>query len=277
MGADRKAPEPISESGLAYFGFLAEMGITKHLGSHNVTLELVELCQVAEGKYVLDVGCGVGATPAFLARSLGCRVVGVDITPKMIERARARVENEGVAGLVELRVADALALPFEDGTFDAVLCESVVAFLEDRQRAVDEFARVCKPGGYVGMTEATLLKPTSDPEFLAYMARVAGIQGGMLPREVWAQHLHSAGLEDVVARAHKLDMRKEAKARLRRYRARDMLAALIRLPKMWFGDADAKAFLKATFGGVKHVRKETFEYMGYGTYVGRRRAPSQED
>jgi SAM-dependent methyltransferase len=251
------------------------MGITKHLGSHNVTLELIERCRIGEGSYVLDVGCGVGATPSFLAKELGCRVVGVDITPKMIERARARVDQESLSGLVELRVADARALPFEDDTFDAVICESVVVFLDDKQRAVDEFVRVTRPGGYVGMTEVTLLKPTDDQEFMAYMTRVAGIRGEMLPKEEWVPYLHDAGLEDIVAAARQLDLREEAKARLRRYRARDMLAALARLPKMWFGDADAKAFLRETFGGVKHVRKETFEFMGYGVYVGRKQDPVQ--
>ena len=268
VGEDQGTPEPISESGLRYFGFLADMGITKHWGSHYATLELVELCHIGDGSYVLDVGCGVGATPSYLAREIGCRVVGVDITPEMIERARARVEREGVADRVELRVADARVLPFEDGLFDAVICESVIAFLEDRQRAVDEFVRVTRPGGTIGLTEATLLKPTDDVEFLAYLARVAGIRGGMLPRDEWTQLLLDAGLQDVVANAYHLDMRKEAKGRMLRYRLRDVVAALARLPRMWFGDPEAKAFLKETFGGVKHVQKATFEYLGYGVYAG---------
>jgi arsenite methyltransferase len=246
------------------------MGITKHHGSLDATRELVELCHIGQGKYVLDVGCGVGATPAYLAREYGCRVVGVDITPKMIERARARVESEGVADAVELRVADARDLPFEDDLFDAVIGESVIVFFEDKQRAVDEFARVTKPGGYVGVTEATLLKPTSDAEFLAYLARVAGMVGGMLSAEEWQAFLRKAGLEDIVARAHRIDVRQEAKGRLKRYSIRDILGALFRLPRMWFGDPSAKEFLKQTSGGVKHLNKETLEYYGYGVYVGRK-------
>jgi ubiquinone/menaquinone biosynthesis C-methylase UbiE len=270
MGKDRGTPEPISASGQQYFCFLADMGITKHHGSLNATRELADLCQVGEGKYVLDVGCGVGATPAYLAREYGCRVVGVDITPKMIERSRERAKREGVEDAVELRVADARVLPFEDDTFDAVICESVVVFLEDKQRAVDEFARVVKPGGYVGLTEMTLLKQTDDKEFLAYVARVAGATGGMLSAEEWQGLLHRAGLEDIIARARQIDMRQEAKGRLARYSMRDIFGSLFRLPKMWFGDPDAKAFLKETFGGVKHLNKETLEYYGYGIYVGRK-------
>jgi ubiquinone/menaquinone biosynthesis C-methylase UbiE len=273
MGEDRGTPEPISESGLQYFCFLADMGITKHGGSLDATLELVELCHIGKDSYVLDVGCGVGATPSFLAKELGCRVVGVDITPKMIQRAQARIEGDGVADMVELRVADARVLPFEDNTFDAVICESVIVFLEDKQRAVDEFARVVKPGGYVGLTEGTLLKPTDDAEFMAYMGRVAGIQGDMLPMETWAQYLHDAHLRDVVARAHPLDVRQEAKGRIERYGCARFLGVLARMARMWFGDPEAKAFLKDAFpgtAGTTRIYKTAYEYMGYGVYVGRK-------
>ena len=50
-----------------YFEFIADLGITKHGGSIQATRELVELCRIEEGKYVLDVGCGVGATPAWIS------------------------------------------------------------------------------------------------------------------------------------------------------------------------------------------------------------------
>ena len=273
MGEDRETPEPLSESGRQYFRFLADIGVTKHHGSLTATRELVELCHIAEPTYVLDVGCGVGATPVYLVREHGCRVVGIDITPKMIERSSSRVERAGLSELIELRVADARVLPFEDDTFDAVICESVVVFLEDKQRALDEFVRVTRPGGYVGLTEMTLLKPTSDAEFLAYVASVAGVTGGMLSAEEWQGCLRDAGLEDIVARAYQLDMRQEAKARLERYSIRDILGSLFRLPGMFFGDPASKEFLKQTFGGVKHLNRETLEYYGYGVYAGRKRVP----
>jgi hypothetical protein len=104
------------------------------------------------------------------------------------------------------------------------------------------------------------------------MARVAGVRGKILSKEAWAEYLRDAGLEDVVARTHRMEMRKEARARLQRYPGRDTLDALVRLPKMWFGNPDARAFLRETFGGVKHVRKATFEYLGYGAYAGRKPA-----
>jgi len=64
------------------FDFQAEVGLTKHLGGVGATEELIELCHIGEGKHVLDVGCGVGVTPCFIAKRYGCRVVGVDISER---------------------------------------------------------------------------------------------------------------------------------------------------------------------------------------------------
>jgi cyclopropane fatty-acyl-phospholipid synthase-like methyltransferase len=125
-----------------FFDFAAEVGLTKHLGGVEATEQLAELCHIEPGKYVLDVGCGAGATPAYLARRHGCRVMGVDISQRMIGRAQETARREGVAGQTEFRVADAQDLPFDDDTFDTVITESVAAFPEDKQRAASEYVRV---------------------------------------------------------------------------------------------------------------------------------------
>lgn len=72
---------------------------------------------------------------------IACRVVGVDISPRMVERSWERAHRERVTDRVEFRVADAQDLPFEDNWFDAVITESVTAFPEDKQEAVNEYVR----------------------------------------------------------------------------------------------------------------------------------------
>ena len=90
-----------SELESVYFELQAMFGATKHAGGLRATRELIELCHVDKGKYVLDVGCGVGMTPCYLAERHGCRVVGVDLRESMIERARERAGREGVEDRVE--------------------------------------------------------------------------------------------------------------------------------------------------------------------------------
>ena len=97
-----------------FFDFAAEVGLTKHIGGLEATDALVELCRIGKGSSVLDVGCGVGVTPCYLAKVIGCRVVGVDLSPCMVERSQERAHRARIVDRVEFRVADAQDLPFED-------------------------------------------------------------------------------------------------------------------------------------------------------------------
>jgi ubiquinone/menaquinone biosynthesis C-methylase UbiE len=153
-----------------YFAMMAEMDFTKHLGGQRSTDELIAMCRIDRDTYVLDVGCGVGITPCYIAKAYGCQVVGVDVREAMVQRARERVERVGVGGHAEFRVADARELPFDDDAFDMVVCESVLAFLLDREKAMGEIVRVVKPGGIVGINESTWIKEP-PPELRAQVAR----------------------------------------------------------------------------------------------------------
>jgi ubiquinone/menaquinone biosynthesis C-methylase UbiE len=252
-----------------FFDFAAEVGLTKHLGGLRATEELIELCHISEGKYVLDVGCGAGQTPCYIAKRHGCRVVGVDINERMIERSRERAEREGLSDRVEFRVADAQDLPFEDDLFDAVITESVTAFPEDKQGAVKEYARVTKPGGYVGLNESTWLKVPPPPEMVAWASQDLGAQVRPLTTEGWTGLLEGAGLTEIVVNVHEVKARKEAKEIVRRYGYGGMLRSILRGLVMYTRNPAYRRF-------VKEVRQEGVvpdnleEYFGYGIYVGRK-------
>lgn len=72
-----------------FFDFAAEVGLTKHIGGVEATQALIQLCHIGKDSYVLDVGCGVGVTPCRIAKKYGCRVVSVDINPRMVGRKQA--------------------------------------------------------------------------------------------------------------------------------------------------------------------------------------------
>ena len=83
------------ESKEEFFDFAAEVGLTKHIGGVEATEEMVELCHIGEGSYILDVGCGAGVTPSFIAKKYSCRVVGVDISEGMIQKSKERAGGSG--------------------------------------------------------------------------------------------------------------------------------------------------------------------------------------
>jgi SAM-dependent methyltransferase len=111
---------------------------------------LAEACDLRYDERVLDVAAG-NATLAAARR--GCRVTSTDYVSALLDRAAERSAAERLD--VAFQVADAEALPFEDGSFDAVLSTFGVMFTPDQERAASELARVCRPGGRIGLANWT--------------------------------------------------------------------------------------------------------------------------
>ena len=252
-----------------FFDFAAEVGLTKHIGGLEATEVILELCHISKGMYVLDVGCGAGITPVFIAKRYGCRVVGVDISEGMVKRSKESIKRERVTDRVEFRVADAQDLPFDDNSFDAVITESVTAFPEDKQKAVNEYVRVTKSGGYVGLNESTWLKVPPPPELVAWASQDLGANVKPLTSSEWVGLLEAAGLREMVVRTYEINVQEEARGIYRRYGCRGMLGIMFRMLSLY---ARSPAYRKL----VKEVRKNGVtpknldEYFGYGLYVGRK-------
>jgi ubiquinone/menaquinone biosynthesis C-methylase UbiE len=247
-----------------YFEYLANLGLTKHIGSMDATRRLIELCRIGKGDLVLDVGCGVGATPVYLAKARGCRALGVDLLPKMIEQSWERVRAEGLEGRVTLAVADARRLPFRDSLFDAVIMESLNVFFDEKLEAMREYVRVTRPGGYVGTTEMTWLR-TPSPETAAYYKRV--VYADALEAGGWIELLEKAGLEDVVGSARPVDIPQEARGRFERYGCRRFVKVLLRALTVALKDRASRAFLKEV---TQSLPKDMLADMGYGVFAGRK-------
>jgi phosphatidylethanolamine/phosphatidyl-N-methylethanolamine N-methyltransferase len=102
------------------------------------------------GGRILEVGVGTGISlPGYSSSS---SLYGVDISEPMLDKARARVRRLGLANVEAIEVMDAEALDFPDASFDVVVAQYVVSAVPHPTRALDEFARVCKPGGEIIIT-----------------------------------------------------------------------------------------------------------------------------
>lgn len=246
-----------------YFDTLAQMGMTKHIGSLAATEGLVAGCHIDADSFVLDVGCGIGLTPCYLARTYHCRVVGVDITSKMIARAQVEGRQRGVSNLVTWAIADAQGLPFAAGSFDAVIVESVSVFLDDPELGFREYVRAARPGGYVGVTESTWLETPGDD-----VADFMGALGAQAKTEdAWMALMKQSGLEDVTGYAQRAGAREEAAGRIKRYGCRGLLRAMVRaVPAMIFNRKGRRVLRQATASMPDRV----FQLMGYGVFVGRK-------
>jgi ubiquinone/menaquinone biosynthesis C-methylase UbiE len=113
---------------------------------------LVEACGIRARQRVLDVAAGAG-NAAIPAAMLGARVVASDLTPELFDAGRRQAAERGVK--IEWVEADAEALPFDAGTFDAVISCVGVMFAPHHRAAADELVRVCAPGGTIGLLNWT--------------------------------------------------------------------------------------------------------------------------
>ena len=149
------------------------------------------------GETVLDLGSGPGLDALLAAKQVGPtgRVIGVDMTPAMIEKARATAARLG-AGHVEFRTGRLEELPVADASVDAVTSNCVINLVPDKRKVFAEAARVLKRGGRLVISDIVLdgaLPAAVEKDVMAYV----GCISGAALREDYFRHVREAGLSDV--------------------------------------------------------------------------------
>ncbi len=134
---------------------------------------------------ILDVACGTGDSTISIARAAaeGTKVTGVDISEGMMALVTEKAEKAGVLDRIDLQVADGEALPYEEGTFDRVTCAFGIRNFEHKEKGLEEFRRVLRPGGRAVILELSVpqnkvLRWAYDLYFLHILPWVGGKVSG---------------------------------------------------------------------------------------------------
>lgn len=157
----------------------------------------VALASLKEGETVLDLGSGAGFD-CFLASSrVGHRgrIIGVDMTPEMVEKARDNA-RKGNYSNVEFRLGEIENLPVGDNSVDAVISNCVINLSPNKKRVFIETFRVLKPGGRLMISDIVLLKELPDFVKNSIQAYVGCVSGAMLKDE-YLKAVREAGFQDV--------------------------------------------------------------------------------
>ena len=135
---------------------------------------------------------------------------------------------------------------------------------------MDEYARVTRSGGHIGLAESTWLKIPPPPELIAWASQDVGASVQPLTSDEWLDLLKHAGLQDVTMHIHPVDAKNEAKLLLQRYGLGGMVASMFRGLLMYSRNPAYREFVKGVRkGGI--VPENLNEYFGYGIYVGRKK------
>lgn len=157
----------------------------------------VALASLREGETVLDLGSGAGFDCFLAANKVGKsgRVIGVDMTPEMIERARENAKK-GNYGNVEFRLGEIENLPVADNSVDAVISNCVINLVPDKRRVFTEAFRALKPGGRLMISDIVLLRGL--PDFIKNSIEAyVGCLSGAIMKDEYIGAIKAAGFREV--------------------------------------------------------------------------------
>ncbi|MCH8864569.1 MAG: arsenite methyltransferase [Chloroflexi bacterium] len=168
-------------------------GANLGLGCGNPTA----LASLKKGETVLDLGSGAGFDCFLAANVVGetGRVIGIDMTPEMLEKARENA-RKGNYDNVEFRLGEIENIPAADNSVDVVISNCVINLSPDKPKVFGESFRVLKPGGRLMVSDIVLMKEL--PEVLrSSIAAYVGCISGALLKEDYLETIRQAGFEDV--------------------------------------------------------------------------------
>jgi arsenite methyltransferase len=190
--------EPAEEAS-SRIGYSAEemdavpQGSNLGLGCGNPT----GLASLKAGETVLDLGSGAGFDCFLAAREVGekGRVIGVDMTPEMVEKARENARKGGYNN-VEFRLGEIENLPVRDGAVDIVLSNCVINLSTEKERVFAEAYRVLKPGGKAAISDI-VLRGDLPEDIAGSLSAYAGCIAGAIRKEEYLRLMEAAGFRDV--------------------------------------------------------------------------------
>lgn len=231
-----------------------------HPGGIERTDEMARMCKIGKDKKVLDIGSGKGVTAWYLAEKYECKVIGVDLSERMVEYAKEISKKKGLDDRVNFRRADTHNLPFEDESFDIVLAECTTVLL-DKGKAFLEFLRVTKSGGYVSDLEMIWQElPAKE-----LVDKVYDVWEGFrtMTLEEWENFYEKMGMVDIktVDFSETIpDMEKAMKKELG-------LNGIIKMGCKLLLRSD----LRKAMNEYRKIFREYNDYIGYGYVVGRKK------
>ncbi len=169
-------------------------GANLGLGCGNPTA----LASLQPGETVLDLGSGAGFDALLAAAAVGPtgRVIGVDTTPQMLERARENADAAGMSEVCDFREGLIEALPVDDDSVDIIISNCVINLSPDKAQVFREAFRVLKPGGRIAVSDIVLSDALPDDVRASAASWVACVSGAILERDYLAD-LAAAGFVDI--------------------------------------------------------------------------------
>jgi len=231
--------------------------------------QILDIVKPKPGAHVLEIGGGNGHAACYIAKKYQCRVTTIDLSPRSIRAAGKLIAEEGLSNTVRCEVGDVHDLKCKNETFDYVLCQAVIMFV-DQRRALSEVYRVLKYGGVFAGLEFSWKKPP-PPAVREKTYAICGCKTlDFHSRDGWLEKLHETSFDRVKGAEHPFGLlslrgflRDEGLANSFRIAGKVLSrrATIIRMSEIWSHfSSNSEYFSYTVFAGEKYsqvgVRRE---------------------
>lgn len=179
--------------------FLARLGKTRlRPGGRKATEWLIASGDFNQDKKILEVACNMCTTAIGLVKQFGCHIEAVDLDEAALEKAKANIAAHGLQDKIHVQRANAMILPFADDTFDIVINEAMLTMLpvQAKMKAVAEYFRVLKPGGFL-LTHDVMLTTEDSDSVIQQLREAINITVTPLTKQGWKKVFLDSGFRNV--------------------------------------------------------------------------------
>ena len=237
-----------------FMAFLDE--INRPPGGKDSIRKMVQNCFLSSTSKVLDVGCNTGYCTFEVAHLAKCKVIGIDISSEMIRAAGKMREADPLKGLVGFKVGDGMNLPFADNSFDLAFSGGSTAFIDDKQKAIEEYKRVVKPWGFVA--DINFFYKKNPPQDL--IRRLNNLMGTKIEpwgRDYWLNIYKKCDLENYFVCEG--DMKQVSRKEVEQYCL--VMADQKKLPE------STRKVLVDKLMGIMTLFNENHRYLAYAVFI----------
>ncbi|WP_202970901.1 class I SAM-dependent methyltransferase [Saccharothrix sp. ALI-22-I] len=210
---------------------------------------------LARDSHVLEIGTSTGITAVELAKLAGCRVTAIDINEESLREARRRAEDEGVAHLISFERNDATDTGYDAGSFDMVFCGNVTSLIPDRERALAEYTRVLKPGGFLAAVPMYYVDRPSD-RLIADVSEAIQVDIQPHYQDFWLDFFSGPQRQTYLSRAFRFDT-------LRPADVDRFVDDILRRPHLAELPADAREVLAKKYREHMQLFRVNLSHMGF--------------
>lgn len=190
---------------MSYVEFISLLRETNRCpGGKDSVRTILQNAHIDRQAQVLEIGSNTGFTSLEIARTAKCKVIGIDVVRAAVEESRRALSEDTpeIQDLVRFEVGSAYDIPFKNSTFDLVVCGGATSFMEDKNKATNEYVRVMKPWGFLSITNLAYfseppakvvdkvssvigvrIEPWSDAQWLRQFAQCKALEPYWLERK----------------------------------------------------------------------------------------------